>query len=187
MVGFLRGRPRPIFALADVIHGAGATMEEPPWSCGPRTSSNTRGDRPCYRCGSIPVTGSRGFLRGWPQLKIALGARSPAAPMTRNNQPLGLGGREGGSPSANGAAEQQNSGRNAEEARRDRTKQRNTTINSSGNTQQHTHPGRGEDGGNRGPSAILSGLAFIQKLSPLLKYPFFGICTHLQPAPDTML
>ena len=70
--------------------------------------------------------------------------------MTRNNQPLGLGGREGGSPSVNGAAEQRNSGRNAEGARGDRTKKRNTTINPSGNKQQYTHPGGGGGAGGVG-------------------------------------
>ena len=74
--------------------------------------------------------------------------RSPTAPMTRDNPPLGPEGREGGSPSANGEAEQRNSGRNAVDARGCRTNQRNTTINPPGNKQQHTYLGGG--GGSRG-------------------------------------
>ena len=70
---FLRGRPRPIFALAEVSCGAGATTEEPPWFCGQRTSSDTRSDRPCHWYGLIPVTVSRIFM-GWLQLKITLRA-----------------------------------------------------------------------------------------------------------------
>ena len=67
--------------------------------------------------------------------------------MTRNNQPLGLGGREGGSPSVNGAAEQQNSGRNAEGMRGDQTKKRHTTINRQG-TSNNTRIR--EEGGEQG-------------------------------------
>ena len=39
-------------------------MEEPPWSCGPRTVSNASGDRPYHYCGLLPVSDGNGILRG---------------------------------------------------------------------------------------------------------------------------
>ena len=90
MVTFLRGRPHPIFALADVPHGAGRTMEEPPWSCWTRVVSDPIGDCPCCYYGSIPVSNGRGFFAGRSKTKYRL--RSPTARMTHTNQPLGSGG-----------------------------------------------------------------------------------------------
>ena len=81
--------------------------------------------------GCYPSRTAAPFLRGGLKSNIGFGALLLGWHITIN-----ISDQEAGSPSANGKAEERKSGQNAECARGYQTKQRNTTINSSGNKQQ---------------------------------------------------
>ena len=128
-------------------HGAGATLEEPPRSRGPRTASNPSGDRPCCYYGSLPVSNGRGLFTGRSHTKHQL--RSPTARMTHDNLPL----RPRGGPSfragRSGSTEERTKGRtragtsNATKKRNHRLVREQATLHLSGRR------GRGVSRGSR--------------------------------------